>query len=343
MNNRDLGVDLLRTLSILIVISSHYGLFPNSLLGGTHGVAIFFMVSGYCMHNSLKNREWPEFLSARFWRLMPTLFICATITSCIEWSLPEVRPDRLHSLKDYVANIACLPTGNLFCDGVYQVTKGTSISYIWIDGAYWSLLVEIRFYILLSIFFYFIKIKNISFILCLMGLFASYNFTFPLISKGQDFLIYVSFFAFGFAFRDLIVKNKNALLAASLAIATFIWNCIDGTVGLSMTLNQGNLISYFLCFVIFSSVICIFDGKSNSLISFLGVISYPLYLLHQDVGHIFIDLMSKYVNHFVAGILATTFVFAIAVVVQKFIDTIQPRLRAFSKMTKAVEIVANKS
>ena len=41
---RNLGIDLLRVISICIVVFSHYGMLGETFLDGTHGVLIFFMV-----------------------------------------------------------------------------------------------------------------------------------------------------------------------------------------------------------------------------------------------------------------------------------------------------------
>ena len=83
MDTRNLAVDLLRVFSVALVMLSHYGLL-GGWMGGTHGVAIFFMISGYCMRYSTGGRTGGAFLKARFWRLIPTLMVCATLTAAVE-------------------------------------------------------------------------------------------------------------------------------------------------------------------------------------------------------------------------------------------------------------------
>lgn len=113
LKDRSSSIDLLRILSLALVVSAHYSLLPATI-GGTHGVVIFFMVSGYCMAFSMQGRTGGAFLAARFWRLVPLLILCATVTATAEALLPQLRPDRLQSWQDYWRNITCLPP-RIYC------------------------------------------------------------------------------------------------------------------------------------------------------------------------------------------------------------------------------------
>lgn len=156
MEARNLAIDFLPVLSVSLVVLSHYGLLGAGVCG-THEVFILFMISGYCMRYSTQGRSGSEVLKARFWRLIPTLVVCATLTAAVETL--KIMPERSQSVKSYLANLACLPLGNLICDAVSVAVSGSPIAYSWVDGAYWSL-VEIRFYLLLWLLFYVLKIKR---------------------------------------------------------------------------------------------------------------------------------------------------------------------------------------
>lgn len=105
MDARNLAVDVLRVLSVALVVLSHYGLLGGGV-SGTHGVVIFFMISGYCMRYSTQGRTGGEFLKARFWRLVPTFVVCVTLTAAVEGL--NFLPERSQSVKSYFANLACL-------------------------------------------------------------------------------------------------------------------------------------------------------------------------------------------------------------------------------------------
>lgn len=313
-----MGVDLLRVISITLVILSHYGLMQGFILSGVHGVAIFFMISGYCMYYSTHGRTGINFLRARFWRLIPTLFICATLTSLIEIS--NVIPDRSQSFRSYLLNLVCLPNGNLICDVISFLGRGKGIGYAWVDGAYWSLLVEIRFYILLWLLFYVLKTKRVEFILAAIGIFAAFNESVNLFSKSQDFLLYLSFFAFGMAYRSICAAEKYAFLGLLFSLCVFFINGIMGSIGISMSLNKNNLLSFFICHVIFVLVMLSFKTRSNYIVSYLGLISYPLYLIHQDVGLILIKTIEPYFGQFVAAVVTILLAVLVSMGIQFILD-----------------------
>ena len=298
--SRNLGIDALRLFSVGLVVLSHYGLLFDFPLGGTHGVVIFFMISGYCMQYSTWGRNGAEFLSARFWRLVPTFVICATLTALIE--VFNVMPERSQSFKSYLANVLCLPFGNLICDAASLAGTGKPIAYSWVDGAYWSLLVEVRFYLLLWLCIYLLKMKRVWILFSALGLVAATNFSVTFISKSQDFLLYLSFFSFGMAYRSYINGDRQAYLGLVLSVLVFFVNGLRGVVGISMTLNPENLLTYALCFFIFLVVLNVLKAGSSSIVKYFGVISYPLYLIHQDVGLIMIHVLEPYSGKMVAAL-----------------------------------------
>ncbi|MBL7689868.1 MAG: acyltransferase, partial [Bdellovibrionaceae bacterium] len=186
--NRNLGIDLLRVLSIGIVVLYHYNALGNFSLDGTHAVVIFFMISGYCMGFSTKNRTSSQFLKARLLRLVPPMFICATLSTAIESVFAEIRPDRLHGLKEYASTLICLPSGNLICDLYSNIAYGRAFTYTYVDGAYWSLLVEIRFYILFWFLTYVLRTKQTVLIIAALGILGSVNLMNNVLSESNDFM-----------------------------------------------------------------------------------------------------------------------------------------------------------
>lgn len=291
MDTRNLAVDVLRVFSVTLVVLSHYGLLGGGV-GGTHGVVIFFMISGYCMRYSTQGRTGVQFLKARFWRLVPTFVVCVTLTAVVETL--NILPERSQSVRSYFANLACLPFGNLLCDVASVAVSGKPIAYSWVDGAYWSLLVEIRFYLLLWLLFYVLKIKRTEIPVALLGLLAAGNMQLGLVSKGQDFLIYLPFFAFGMAYRAYRSGDTYAVWVLALAALASIYNAAENASSLSMNLSADNIFGYMICHVIFVVVIATSRMTQSfplPVVSYFGVLSYPLYLVHQDIGLIAIEML----------------------------------------------------
>lgn len=324
--DRGLGIDLLRTISIALVIVYHYEL-VHLTLSGVHGVMIFFMISGFCMAYSMQNRSGREFLEARFWRLIPTFVVCVTITVVIKWTTHAVYPERAVNVASYLINLVCMPSGLLVCDVVHDVFAGKSPRFSWIDGVYWSLLVEIRFYLLLWLLHYILKVRHIAWVIAGLGLLAPFNGSTELISKSQDFFIYLPFFAFGIAYSDITKKVPYARGALLFSFLVFSANAHFNSTAISMYLNMKNYASFASCFAVFLTVMVLCANRTNRYITYAGILSYPLYLLHQDIGLILIKFFGTYLPTTAAALIVIGLMVLLADAVQKWTDKRQARLR----------------
>jgi peptidoglycan/LPS O-acetylase OafA/YrhL len=331
--SRLIAVDVLRIVSVAIVIASHYGILPDIGIGGTHGVVIFFMVSGFCMAFSMQGRTGSSYLAARFWRLAPLLVICATVTAIGEHLFPYLRPDRVQTWTDYLRNITCLPFGNMLCDVKNLVKHGEPRNYLWVDGAYWSLLVELRFYILLWFLAYAIRLRNAGLAVAMLGFVAGLNLELSLISKGNDFLQYLSFFAFGMGAREIKDGKTVGYLTCLLASGSFVSNCLIGTTAPSMGLNLNNMASYIGCFVIFSAAIFLMPNARSTIVGRLGLLTYPVYLLHQDLGLMALEFLKPSLGDQLATALTTAAVIIAAAAVLALDKALSPRLRRSTSAT----------
>ena len=95
---------------------------------GWVGVQIFFVISGFVIANSANGATPFAFLRSRLIRLWPAAWICATVTLLVRLVAGE---NFLPALDiEYLRSLVLWPRG------------------AWIDGAYWSLAVEIGFYAL---------------------------------------------------------------------------------------------------------------------------------------------------------------------------------------------------
>jgi peptidoglycan/LPS O-acetylase OafA/YrhL len=319
---RSLSIDALRILATAIVIISHYQMVPNFPLGGTVGVVLFFMISGYCMSYSTEGRTGGQFLVARIRRLVPALVLCATITMAIEAALPGIVPDRTQSLGEYVNNLKCLWNGNVLCDAYNLIRHGGARPYVLVDGAYWSLLVEFRFYLLLWLLFYLLKIRDVALVIALIGFTASLNMSTIYISKSEDFLLYLSFFSFGLGVRRWIDGDQRAFLSLAASVAAFASNCAFGSIGLSMALAPQTALPYALCFAVFPLALIALNGRSSTSVAQIGILTYPIYLLHQDIGYIVIASLEGSIGSLTAKFSALALVFGLAILVQSAAEMI---------------------
>lgn len=156
-------VDLYRFLAILGVIIAHYTVrwtppregasyypYGSSLAWaplevGGYGVALFFVVSGFVIFMTLeRSPNVIDFALKRFARLWPAMLICATLTTL---ALNVAGPESWRvNLPELLLSIAFIP----------PTLVGKIVGHPewdWVDGAYWSLFVEVRFYVVAAIFY----------------------------------------------------------------------------------------------------------------------------------------------------------------------------------------------
>lgn len=139
------GIDCLRGVAIIAVVAYHFlyrfeadYLIRDWSLGWAPplwlGVDLFFIVSGFCIAFTLmRSRSATEFWSARFARIQPAYMACAVITFFVvaAFGLPGREVDATALL----ANLIWL--------------NATPVAPH-VDGVYWSLVVELKFYALLG-------------------------------------------------------------------------------------------------------------------------------------------------------------------------------------------------
>ncbi|EEO0292918.1 acyltransferase, partial [Salmonella enterica] len=149
IKNRINEIDFLRFVAAMAVVFFHYAfrgyaadgmsIMPYPSLApvskyGFLGVQLFFMISGFVILMSASHGSIRNFTISRMVRLYPAFWACCTITFIV--TLVIGAPTYSVSFNQYITNMTML---NEFI-GIPSV-----------DGAYWSLFVEMRFYALVAI------------------------------------------------------------------------------------------------------------------------------------------------------------------------------------------------
>jgi peptidoglycan/LPS O-acetylase OafA/YrhL len=122
---------------------------------GTVGVAIFFVVSGFCIHLSherSRDKDLAIFFLRRFFRIYPPYLVALLIFAFI---FPETRLDfssaHLHSRPHYVFSSIQL-VGHLAL--VHNLSSYTAWS---INGVFWTIAVEVQLYLLYPLLLFLAK------------------------------------------------------------------------------------------------------------------------------------------------------------------------------------------
>ncbi|MEZ9834916.1 acyltransferase family protein [Vibrio breoganii] len=151
------------------------------------------------------------------------------------------------------------------------------------EGSFWSLYVEVCFYFITGLLYFCIGRKWLLSCLVFIALVSGLLITFSdelVIHKiiyGFGFNFYF-WFCFGCYLYERVNNRCNWLYTFTLSI-TFILMLISEGVYL-----QKGLLLVCLCGMFYSSFYFFTIRKflSNSLLLYLGMISYPLYLIHEN-------------------------------------------------------------
>lgn len=301
-------LDALRGIAALMVVFFHFSINrPEAKLGlklGTTGVDLFFIISGFVIFMSLqKVSNGKEFVINRVSRLYPTYWAAVTFTFVLI-ILNSVLKDSFPAKQAFFQY-----AGNMTMFQFYLNIPD-------LDGPYWTMIIEMLFYILI-LFLYRLKLlKHIDLIgiaLCLITLVSCYFFlnrrfavvliySFPLMK-------FIALFFAGIVFHKIYTERTKLVwrysiivfcLACQLAVFPFA-----GAASSFISFSEycAMLVLYFALFTIFVNNKLGFIVNRATL--FLGKISFALYLTHQFISLNFIIPLLVYrlhINFWVATI-----------------------------------------
>lgn len=295
-------IDCFRGIAVLAVIFYHL---PNSKLpGGLQGVTIFFVVSGFLMAKNTirdeKNRQFSflHFYYKRIKRIYPFLLF-SLVVSIFILGISNIR---------LIGNIRSeLPSLIFGYNNWWQLNQGVSYFDSYFNASlfkhYWSLSVELQFYLIWPFLFIVIKrmrrkqvfylIYTLIFVSILFSLFLpSAKAYYHTVAKLFPFLLgvwgYFNRITIGRFFEQNTFSKIWLLLLASLCLILFPI--------FPYTLNE-LLIS--ICFaLLLASVDDVNIAKKTKIastkLSFVGKISYELYLVHFPVLIALTNLFKHY-------------------------------------------------
>ena len=294
MQNRISYLDGLRGIAILLVIFFHafsrwmdvvpYGNSYSEITlfkYGYFGVHLFFIISGFVIFMTLEKCEtWSIFLYKRWLRLFPAMLICSLLVFFTA-SIFNERPSGSPQLKDLIPGLT-------FIEPFFWEKLGANFNSL--EGAFWSLYVEFKFYLFSAFVFYFVGRRLLipALALCFVvylvleffdSLFESSlaNTSFALTSY-LDFKYY-GWFAAGASYYMYYKTSNNFWFGVAMImciLSSYIF-ASDGVVEFIFVL--------MLC-IIFSVALkseTLRKILSLKILLFLGFISYPLYLIHENI------------------------------------------------------------
>lgn len=300
--DRIASLDLLRLFAALAVVLFHYGYrgaagsppsfavaFPELApiaKYGFLGVDLFFIISGFVIAASAQGRTAIQFAIARAGRLYPAFFVAMTLTAIVlAWS-GSVSATAVAAR--WVANLT------MFAPALGQP---------FMDGAYWSIVLELVFYAWVAVFIAFgiFQSHTRTIIAVWLVVCAANELTLQL--KPLRLLLlteYGPLFASGVLMHLMWRGDRSlptvALLAAAFVLGLFHVTSVEATF--ARLYHDG--IDAPTLWHLHAAIYIVFWGAllltryvpATPAVAALGALTYPLYLIHQDAGYVMIDRLA---------------------------------------------------
>jgi peptidoglycan/LPS O-acetylase OafA/YrhL len=337
-------LDLLRFLAALAVVCYHYtyrGFAADHLSPvsypeidgvtryGYLGVELFFIISGYVVLMSAFNKTVKQFFVSRVMRLYPAFWVACTLTFLVVKVFgphlaptdPNYTPYLAVYLKQYAVNMTML----------FEY-----FGYLNLDTAYWSLTYEITFYFLVSLLIGYKLMDRLITVVAgwllltlavylLAGVDSHSPAAFLFITK------YSPYFAAGMLFYLLQNKLASApkiyvLLLASLVLALYsahhemhnLNRIFQNPQAYSFVVIAGATVLFFVVFWLLAQRK--FALPSSAALALLGSLTYPLYLIHSNIGYVVFLRVGPSLNRWLLLALLVGAMLAVAYLINKWVE-----------------------
>lgn len=322
-------LDALRFAAALAVVGYHYLAFPEPGLGtpvsivapgvfriakyGAFGVDLFFVISGFVILMSGLGRSAGGFVASRISRLYPAYWLGVVATAVV---VAVAAPGHPFDLRQVLANLT-------------MVHHAFGIDDV--DPVYWTLWVELHFYVIVGVLLLFRPGPSV-----LLGFALAWPVVAALAQRtGSDFLAttliapHAPLFAARMAVFCIHRYGSNSFAWIVLAFDTaFAVAVSTPDIGTSIARNTGSSMSSTA--ETLAGLACIgavalvtltpLRRVSARWLTTLGALTYPLYLLHQDIGVLMIHALGPSCGRWMATAVTTVLLCGAAYAVSRYVE-----------------------
>ncbi len=312
-------VDALRGLAAMAVVLFHASTRYNELFSpavpaswsfpqGHHGVELFFVISGFVIFMTLERVRRPmDFVVSRFSRLFPAYWCAIAITFAVTHAL--ALPIKTVTAGEALGNV-------LMLHGYLGIPH--------VDGVYWTLEVELMFYLGMFLAFRSGRLHRLvpalfvllALRLAYVGMARGFGIDLPWTLSRVLILPYVPWFCLGLcAYR---------LTRAPSGPGSRAWWWRAGAATVTIGLADGaavGALAVVLALLVLAAARGHLRWLENRFLVGLGAISYPLYLLHENIGWcVILRLSERGVPIDVATVAAIAVALALATALHKAVE-----------------------
>lgn len=242
---------------------------------GYVGVPLFFVLSGFVILATALRTDSAGFLAGRFARIFPTFALCALLSMLV---VGAAEGRQAPSLALYIANLTFIPQ---------------AFGFHWIDGVFWTLRYELQFYGFVFILLATGQLRRLGWSLTWLWLgiavLQSAN-VLPNVLRQLFVADYAPLFIIGLGLYWCVeapspVRILLVITATIIAVFNEFIRVDVYEAAIHLTLNRWLVcgIIALLPLLLLGAVRLPFE-RVGALCYFLGGISYPLYLLHNNLS-----------------------------------------------------------
>lgn len=261
-------------------------------------IDLFFIISGFVITLSVSNKSVTYFFKSRVVRLFSVYWLCALITYLV--TIFYGAPRFTATFGQFLFNLTLL-------QDFFDIER--------LDGAYWTMSVELRFYALALGYLILYKYKKIK-ISTIAYIWLALTVIYPfvqgnIISRVLNLFLMFEWspaFIAGMLMAD-IYRSKKINLKNGIAIfICFILSCFHRLIYAKMAMIIYNEtfsepIIFAVMFSAYGIMLMVILGRlkwmNKPYFLYLGIMTYPLYLLHQRIGYIIFNNLMDYFDKYV--------------------------------------------
>ncbi|WP_371678256.1 acyltransferase family protein [Streptomyces sp. NBC_01276] len=332
-------LDGLRILAAVLVLMHHYtrqevwgrDAFGWLTMVGRYswmGVELFFMISGFVICMSAWGRPLGSYLRSRVIRLGPAYWFCVLLTMGVLLAVGKPFGGAGPGLSQVLTNLT-----------MFQTPLGNAE----LDPSYWTLWSELRFYLIFAAVAWtgltYRKVLNFCWIWTVASLLAPGS-GLPILNVLAN-PTYSPLFISGICFY--LIRREGPRAGEPWVLLAFSWLLTQRWLNDIVHWNtvKGDRLSWemcllvvTLCYVVMAAVaLGWLDRIDWRWLSVAGAMSYPLYLLHQQIGVTLLRMWRQDVEPWTLLLSATAVMLLASWLIQRFVE--RPAARRLKRFLEA--------